>query len=175
MNSNEIYKNYLNTFNERTVLENRIENLIERWKNKNTTMSSETIQQTIDKGYKRLEELKKSEEKLHTEYMIQVQKEKEKNFADISIQHNLEKRPTNIEITGGTLSNNPDESYLIGKQKTQEQLESERAKLLSNIKSKVMNHEISLAEASKLTNDINIAYGFYNNSTKEKTNNEIHR
>ena len=94
MNSNEIYKNYLNTFNERTVLENRIENLIERWKNKKTTMNNETIQQTIDKGYKRLEELKKSEEKLHTEYMIQVQKEKEKNFADISIQHNLEKKST---------------------------------------------------------------------------------
>lgn len=30
MNSNEIYKNYLNTFNERTVLENRIENLIKK-------------------------------------------------------------------------------------------------------------------------------------------------
>lgn len=138
-------------------------------------MNNETIQQTIDKGYKRLEELKKSEEKLHTEYMIQAQKEKEKNFADISIQHNLEKKSTNIEITGGTLSNKPDESHLIGKQKTQEQLENERAKLLSNIKSKVMNHEISLAEASKLTNDINVAYGFYNNSTKEKPNNEIHR
>ena len=69
---------------------------------------------------------------------------------------------------------NINESHLIDQQKTPEQLESERTKLLSTIKSKVMNHEISLAEASKLTNDVNTAYGFYE-AVEMSHNNRMHR
>ncbi len=171
MTSNEIYKNYLKALGERTVLENKIEDFIEKWKNGDTTISNATVQKTVDKGYERLEELKKIEEELHTEHIAQVQKEKDKKSADINVQHNLGVRPTDTEIIDGVLSSNANASYLIGQQKTPEQLESERIALLNDIKSRVMNHEISLAEASKLTNDVNTAYGFYNNQSEEMLNN----
>ncbi len=61
MTSNEIYKNYLKALGERTVLENKIEDFIEKWKNGDTTISNATVQKTVDKGYERLEELKKIE------------------------------------------------------------------------------------------------------------------
>ena len=46
--------------------------------------------------------------------------------------------------------------------------------MLANIKSKVQNGEISLAEASKLTHDVNIAFGYYDEQTDTNTN-SIHR
>ena len=61
MTSNEIYKNYLKALGERTVLENKIEDFIEKWKNGDTTISNATVQKTVNKGYERLEELKKIE------------------------------------------------------------------------------------------------------------------
>lgn len=176
MNINEIYKNYLDTLNKRVELEKRIEGLIEKWKNGDTTISNTTLQQTIDKGYERLEELRRIEKSLHMQYLAQVEREKAKRLADISVQHYLGETPTNIEIIDGVLSSNASESHLIGKQKTPEQLESEKAALLSDVKSKAMNHEISLSEASKLANDVNTAYDFYDNSSEELANNsEMHR
>lgn len=176
MNRSEIHKNYLKVAEERLVLEEKIESFIKNWEEGNSSLSSSTIQQIIDKAYERLQELKNLEEKLNTEYWAQIQKEEDKKMADISVHHNLGEKPTNIEIVDGVLSSNANESHLIGKQKTPEQLEDERTKLLSDIKSKVMNHEISLAEASKLTNDVNTAYDFYNDSSEvlSDDNNQMH-
>ncbi|MBE6140242.1 MAG: hypothetical protein E7172_01755 [Firmicutes bacterium] len=62
-------------------------------------------------------------------------------------------------ITGGVLSSNANESHLTGRNKTPEELEDERTQLLASVREKAMKKEISLAEASKLAQNINIAYG----------------
>lgn len=166
MNSNELYRNYLAAEKERIELENKIEEYIEKWKNGETVLSSELVQEAVDKGYIRLEELKKIETKLHLEYMQQEQKEENKRRTDISVEHNFGIRPTDINITGGVLSSNASESHLIAETKSPEQLEQEKNQLLANIKSRVQKGELSLAEASKLANDVNNSYGFYSNEEK---------
>lgn len=168
MNSNEIYKNYLEALRERAELENKIENFIERWKNGDTTISNDTVQQTVDKGYQRLEELRKVEAKLHAEYMQQEQMEESKKNADISVQHNLGVRPTQYETNLGVLSSKASESHLIATEKSPEQIEQEKNQLLNTIKARVQSGEITLSEASKLVNDVNISYGFYVQDSEEK-------
>lgn len=174
MNRNEIYKEYLKTLNERIELESKIENFVEKWKNGETSLSNESIQQTMEKGYERLEALKKQVESLEKSLSLYDQKENDKKVADISVQHHLGERPTNMNIVGGILSSNANESHLVAEQKSPEQLEQEKNQMLANIKSKVQNGEISLAEASKLTHDVNIAFGYYDEQTDTNTN-SIHR
>lgn len=174
MNRNEIYKEYLKALNERAELESKIEDLVEKWKNGETSLSNELIQQTMEKGYERLEALKKQFESLEASLKLYDQKENDKKMADISVQHHLEERPTNMNIVGGVLSSNANESHLVAEQKSPEQLEQEKNQMLSNIKLKVQSGEISLAEASKLTHDVNTAFGYYDEPTETNTNG-IHR
>lgn len=79
-----------------------------------------------------------------------------------------------MNIVGGILSSNANESHLVAEQKSPEQLEQEKNQMLANIKSKVQSGEISLAEASKLTHDVNMAFGYYDEQTDTNTN-SIHR
>lgn len=166
MNSNEIYRKYLEAEKERIALENKIEEYIEKWKNGETVLSNELVQDAVDKGYIRLEELKKTEERIHLEFIQQEKKEENKQNADISIRHNLGVSPTDINITGGILASKASESHLIADTKSPEQLEQEKNQLLATIKSRVQSGELSLAEASKLANDVNISYEFYSNEEK---------
>ena len=128
----------------------------------------------MEKGYQRLEDLRKTEEKLHTEYVVQDQKDEEKRFADMSVEYKLGEKPTDMNIVGGGLSSSANESYLIAERKSPEQLEEEKNQMLAQIKSKVRNGEMSLAEASKLTRDVNISFSYYDESTEISTNG-IHR
>ena len=68
--------------------------------------------------------------------------------------------PDEMVITGGVLSSNASESHLTGRNKTPEELEADRQYALAEIRTRVANKEISLAEASKLKNDVNLAYGY---------------
>ena len=166
MNSNELYQKYLEAEKERFELENKIESYVEKWKNGETALSNQTIQQAMEKGYERLEGLKRTEAQLHNEYIQQEQKEEAKRGADISVQHNLGIHSDNMNIVGGVLSSNASKSHLIAESKAPGQLEQERQQLLASVKAKVQSGEISLSEASKLVNDVNTSYDFYSSEEK---------
>lgn len=117
MTSNEIFEEYSRVLYERFMLKNKIDDFIEKWKNGDTKCSTATIQETLDKGYERLEELSKEEENLYSEYIVQRQKEE----------------ATDKEIVCGVLSTDARKSHLIGQQKTPEQLEKEKMILLREI------------------------------------------
>lgn len=174
MNRNDIYKEYLKALNERVELESKIEDFVEKWKNGETSLSNESIQQTMEKGYERLNALKKQVESLELSLSLYDQKENDKKMADISVQHRLGERPTNMNVVGGVLSSNANESHLVAETKSPEQLEQEKNQLLANIKLKVQSGEISLAEASKITHDVNTAFSYYDEPTETNTNG-IHR
>lgn len=170
MNRNEIYKEYLKVLNERIELESKIEDFVERWKNGESCLSNKSIQQAMEKGYERLEGLKKQVESLEDSLSLYDQKENDKKMADISVQYHLGQRPTNINVVGGVLSSNANESHLVAEVKSPEQLEQEKNQMLANIKSKVQNGEISLSNASKLTHDVNTAFDYYDEPTETNTN-----
>ncbi len=64
MNRNEIYENYLKTLSQRANLEQKIADFVERWRHGSIIISDTVVQQTIDKGNERLEELKKNRGKI---------------------------------------------------------------------------------------------------------------
>lgn len=170
MTSKELYKKYLETLNERHTLENKISAFIEKWKNGEAPLSTKSVEETIDKGYERLENLKQLEQKLYQELISMEKSEKEKRYADISLKSKLGKAPSNITIVDGVLSSNANESHLIAEEKTTEQLEQEKNQMLTSIKLKIQSGELTFAEASKLVNNINTSYGFYDRQNIEKTN-----
>lgn len=174
MNRDELYKRYLQALNERIELESKIEALVERWKNGKTYLSNDSIQQVMEKGYERLDDLKREVKSLEASLNSYDQKATDKKLADISIQQHFGEKPTNINIVGGVLSSNASESHLIAEVKSPEQLEQEKNQMLEDIKIKVQSGEISLAEASKLTRDVNTAFSFYDYHTETNTEG-IHR
>ncbi len=91
-------------------------------------------------------------------------------MADISVRHFLGQTPSNMEIIGGVLSSNANDSHLIAETKSPEQLKSEKEQMLANIKAKVLNGEMSLGEASNLIHDVNIAFSSYDESTTVNKN-----
>lgn len=166
MESNQMYKDYLSTLNERTEFENKLNNFIDKWQSGELILSEEQIELTIKKGKEKIEELRKKEQDVHNKYIANEIKEKEKLNAAISVQHNLNVRPSDINITGGILSSKASESHLTAELKSPEKKEEEKLKLLAILKSKVKNGEISLQKASKLVNYINVSY-----DSEEKNNN----
>ena len=167
MTSKELYEKYLEALKERYELENKISAYIEKWKNSETVLSTKLVEEAIDKGYERLEGLKQLEQKLHQEFISMEKSEQEKRSADISLRAKLGEAPSNITIIGGVLSSNANESHLIGEEKTTEQLEQEKNQMLASIKSRVQSGELNFAEASKLVNDVNTSYGFYDRQTPD--------
>ena len=89
--------------------------------------------------------------------------------AERSVRYNFGTSPEELVINGGVLSTNASETYLTGREKNAEELEFERIQLLASLKEKVMKKEISLAEASKLIHEINIAYGVDDEIVQENT------
>jgi predicted DNA-binding protein len=157
---------------ERLELEEKLDELVENWKNGKTTFSSEDIEKMVDEGYLKMDQLKKIEEKEWKDYLAQIKKEEMKKKADTNISYFLGTRPSDSEIIGGIAApkGSPEGSYLIGQKKTSEQLEKEKNQLLNTIENKIRNKEISLEIASKLKDDINIAYGYYEKAPEKISN-----
>lgn len=59
MYSRELYDKYTKAANEWYTLENKINAIIEKWKNGETELSTEQVEKIIEKSNDRLEELKK--------------------------------------------------------------------------------------------------------------------
>ena len=72
MFSSELYKKYIEVANERYSLENKINDYIEKWKNGETVLSTKSVEQAIEKGYERLEDLKKIEESIHQDFVNEM-------------------------------------------------------------------------------------------------------
>lgn len=167
MTSKELYERYLEALKKRYELENKISDYIERWKNGETALSTKLVEETLDKGYERLEELRQLEQRLHQAFISTEKSEKEKETADTLLRAELGQAISNTNIVGGVLSKNASESHLIGEEKTAEQLEQEKNQMLANIKSKVKSGELTLAEASKLVSAANTSYEFYANRASD--------
>ena len=167
MNSSKLYEQYLLALKQRTEFENKIDEYLKKREKGETVLSDDLVQEALEKGYERLKNLKKIEEEFHNEYLKQEQNEETKRSADNSVQHTLGMRPTDINIVDGALSSNANESHLIGESKSLEELEQERQQLLANVKRAVQSGTISLADASRLVNNVNTSYDFY--QSKEQT------
>lgn len=137
----------------------KLDKYVQQWLDGETQMSEAGVQQLIDSANQQIEQLKEAANQAQAEYLRITQEEIMRKNAVSSVRYNLGASPDELVINGGILSTSAKDSYLTGRQKTTEELELERNQLLASIKSKVMSKEITLAEASKLAQDVNIAYG----------------
>lgn len=137
----------------------KLESFIQKWLNGETQMSNESVQQLVNKTTEQIEQLKTQSEQLFTEYRRVAQEEEMRKNAVIAVRHNFNTSPDEIIITGGVLASNASESHLEGRVKTSEELELEKQQLLAQVRTKVVNKQISLAQASQMAQQINIAYG----------------
>jgi len=137
----------------------KLDKYIEEWLDGKTQMSSEGVEQLVESANIQIKNLQQQAEQVMAQYLNVTKEETLRKNGVRSVRYNLGTSPDELVINGGILSSNAKDSYLTGRQKTPEELELERNKLLADIKSKVMSKEITLAEASKLTQDVNIAYG----------------
>lgn len=153
----------------------KLDNYVQQWLDGMTQMSAEGVQQLVDNATQQIEQLKVFANQAQTEYLRITQEEVMKKNAVRSVKHNLGTSPDELVITGGLLSSNAKNSHLTARQKTLEELELERSQLLANIKSKVMSKEITLSEASKLAQDVNVAYGINIQVEQENTQGGMRR
>lgn len=168
MFSSELYRKYVEATNERHALENKINDYIEKWKNGEIVLSTEKVEQIIEKGYERLEDLKKIEESIHQDFVQMSKLEEQKQSADIGIRNTFGQSPTNMNIVGGVLSSDASESHLIAEKKTDDQMLAERQQMLDELKGKVKNGEITLSQASELSAKIGTSFDFYNKEEEIK-------
>ena len=149
--------------------ESILEDYIDRWLKGEVQKTDVEIQDLYDRATEQIDQLKAEARKAQEEYIKAVKEEAMRKSALISVKHNFGVSPDEFVITGGVLSSNAEESHLIGRQKSHAELALEREQLLGEIRSRVMRKEMSLADASKLANDVNIAYGINMEQIQENT------
>ena len=153
----------------------KLDSYVEKWLNGEVQMSSEGVQQLVDSANEQIEQLKEAANQAQSEYLRITNEEAMRKNAVTSVKNRFGVSPDEIIITGGVLSSNANESHLTGRQKTSEELAYEREQILRDIKAKVMRKEISLAEASRLAQDVNVAYGANLETPMENTQSGMHR
>lgn len=172
MFSKELYDKYIEVMNARIELENKEEEIIEKWKNGSITLSTESVEKVIEKGHARIEALKENEKMLHEDFLKMDLLEEQKKSADITLRTIFDKAPTDMKIVDGVLASNAKDSHLVGEKKTPEEMSTDKQEMLNNLKQRVMNGEISLEQASELSAKINSSFGFYD---QEKEIEERHK
>ena len=144
----------LTLYSQASDKEAKMEQFIQKWLNDESELNNESMQQLLDSVNEQVAELKRQSEEALNEYKRLDSEISLKRNAVYSVRANLGMSPDEIVITGGVLS------HLIGRSKTPEELELDRQNALAMIREKVAKKEITLAHASKLKNDVNIAYGY---------------
>ena len=168
MFSDELYKKYMESLNERYALENKINEHIEKWKKGETILSAKQVEKAIEKGYERLADLKEIEKSFHDDLNQMSSLEEQKRSADIGIRDVFGKAPTDMNIVGGVLSSDASQSHLVAEKKTEEQMNLEKEQMLNDLKEKVRNGEITLQQASLLSSNINTSFDFYDKQEEIK-------
>ena len=172
MFSKELYDKYIKTMNDRIELENKENEIIEKWKNGSITLSTESVEKIIEKSHERLENLKESEKALHEDFLKMLILEEQKVSNDTALRTTFGQASSDMKIIDGVLASNAKDSHLVAEKKIYEEMDLDKQDMLSTLKQRVMNGEISLEQASELSSKINSSFDFY---SQEKQIEERHK
>ena len=164
MTKEELLKKWDELTTAYTDKEAKLETYVQRWLDGDSALSNESIQQLVDTVTQQIEELKAAAKHAIDEYTRLSKEEMLQKEGLVSVKRSVKSQfgisPDEMIITSGSLSSNASESHLNGRNKTTEELEVDRQYALAEIRTRVANKEISLAEASKLKHDVDLAYGY---------------
>lgn len=140
----------------------KLEEYIENWLNGKINVSSDSVQENIDKVNEQIDLLKKTAKDYFEKYLeiskVEMEKEAGLKSAKIGVLSNLGFIPTSLKITGGVASNDAKGTHLLAEDKSVEELVLEKENALLEIRDKVANKELTLAQASNLKNQLNLLY-----------------
>ena len=166
MNKYECWNRCCELLEEANEKEAKLEAYVQKWLSGESVLSSDSMEQTIVTVNNQISQIRGEAEKLKLEFDRLSKKEKLQDVqlessktAEMRLRYQLGVGTDKMVITGGVLSSNANESHLIGRDKTKEELEMDRQLALTILREKVAKKEVSLAQASQLKNDIESYYG----------------
>lgn len=154
--------------------EAQLESFVQKWLNEESNMSNKSMELLIDNTNVLIDKMKKEADSTIKQYNQIVEEEQlrkeQLESSKMIIKNQFGFSPDEIIITGGVLSSNANESHLIGRSKTNEELEAEKQAALAEIRHRTSTKQISLSEASQLKNQVNTAYNY-----KQDINSGMHK
>lgn len=172
MSKDELLNKYSEIIDAINEKEAKLEGYVNKWLNGESTLSSNSVESLIDTVNQQLEQMRKEAETYLNEfYKISEEehlKEQQLFSSKIALKSKLDIDVDTMVITGGVLSSNASESHLIGREKTAEEIELDKQIALATLREKVAKKEIPLAEASKLKNNIEMAYVIPNEMSSQR-------
>ena len=160
MTKEEIFEKWCELTNTYIEKEAKVEAVVYQWLNdEDSAMSKESVEHLIDSTIIKVGEIKTEADRLYEEYLNMRREQEFKKEVLKTTKQEFGVSPDDIVVTGGVLAPNAEDSHLIGRDKTHEEEERDRQMALAEIRRRAINNEISLSEASELTNKVNIAYG----------------
>lgn len=166
MEKNEYIYKYCELIEQANEKEAKLESYVQEWLSNESVLSSNTMEQTIISINDQIaqmrmeaEKYKKEFERLSKEEQLKQEQLESSKAIKMRLKQQLGIDTSQIVITDGILSANANESHLVGREKTKEELEIDKQIAISTLREKVVKKEITLAQASKLKNDINSYYG----------------
>lgn len=167
MNKDDFLKKYDELTMAYQDKEAKLEVEVQKWLNGSSSLSDTSMEQLIETVNNQVEELKTLASRVMDEYLRISKEEMELKegllSAKTAVKTFLDTSLDEMVITDGVLSSNASESHLVGREKTLEEKEKDKQAALAEIRNKVANKEITLSEASKLKNDVEL---IYNNQIK---------
>lgn len=165
----EYIDRYCELLDQANEKEAKLEAFVQNWLSGNSEMSSEFLEQLVIKVNDQIAQMRSEAEKYKIEFdrlskeeKLQQEKLQSSNAFKMRLRDMIGVDTSSIVITGGFLSSNANESHLIGREKTAEEIELDKQIALSTLREKVAKKEITLAQASQLKNDIENSYGINN-------------
>lgn len=165
----EYIDRYCELLDQANEKEAKLEAFVQNWLSGNSEMSSEFLEQLVIKVNDQIVQMRSEAEKYKIEFdrlskeeKLQQEQLQSSNAFKMRLRDMIGVDTSSIVITGGFLSSNANESHLIGREKTAEEIELDKQIALSTLREKVAKKEIALAQASQLKNDIENSYGINN-------------
>lgn len=165
----EYIDRYCELLDQANEKEAKLEAFVQNWLSGNSEMSSEFLEQLVIKVNDQIAQMRSEAEKYKIEFdrlskeeKLQQEQLQSSNAFKMRLRDMIGVDTSSIVITDGFLSSNANESHLIGREKTAEEIELDKQIALSTLREKVAKKEIALAQASQLKNDIENSYGINN-------------
>ncbi len=165
----EYIDRYCELLDQANEKEAKLEAFVQNWLSGNSEMSSEFLEQLVIKVNDQIAQMRSEAEKYKIEFdrlskeeKLQQEQLQSSNAFKMRLRDMIGVDTSSIVITDGFLSSIANESHLIGREKTAEEIELDKQIALSTLREKVAKKEITLAQASQLKNDIENSYGINN-------------
>lgn len=175
MNKYECWNKCCELLEQANEKEAKLEAYVQKWLSGEGVLSSETMESTIMTVNDQISQIRSEAEKFKLEFdrlskeeKLQQEQLESSKTAEMRLRYQLGVDTGKMVITGGVLSSNANESHLIGRDKTAEELEMDRQVVLTTLRERVAKKEVSLAEASQLKNDIENYYGKNNEMSSSR-------